>query len=547
MRPLTEKTLDQYVQLLAKQDNGAAENDANGFVSSSAPTSLRPQISYGKLEHIFRYIDDQLNSTQDSLPMSPGVSGDLLEGNSGTSLPLRKQPESETSVRPLRQLRKGKRNLRKPLQPPARTEQTREPVAFEEGAQGCLGAIHVLPVRSERQRPRHLGIFNKGKAVASSCPGPAFSEAEFLRGANICRVRLDDSAGCSTRQTSRVNSQHSTEESARGAIDGDYLWPQNKYGHRVNEHATRRNSYNSGYSPHEPMNGNGCVAGIAECSCPSCSVASVVPQYRPQSLPKQTRAMSPASPSAVHGNNHMYKHTETDDFIPGRHSGLNALNTAHESLYQTQLLCSIDECLKEDGTECSTLPHSNRDSNRSTDDLNISMLFDEPNTGFDAGFNVHGYPQDTLSVFDSSFFASQDTPMPRCPGDITVSDFGNSRYGLAQRSANAPLWTAHNTESMGSVDTLPEYMARSELPPPYISMALTPQTATDDSLYDIRWINQSRANICLSAHPSSPWSHSFMGFSDSAEAMRNPSMMGSRAFMDSYDPVDFRSFQRHMC
>ncbi|KAJ2560941.1 hypothetical protein GGH12_004399 [Coemansia sp. RSA 1822] len=445
MRPLTEKTLDQYVQLLAKQDNGAAENDANGFVSSSAPTSLRPQISYGKLEHIFRYIDDQLNSTQDSLPMSPGVSGDLLEGNSGTSLPLRKQPESETSVRPLRQLRKGKRNLRKPLQPPARTEQTREPVAFEEGAQGCLGAIHVLPVRSERQRPRHLGIFNKGKAVASSCP------------------------------------------------------------------------------------------------------ASVVPQYRPQSLPKQTRAMSPASPSAVHGNNHMYKHTETDDFIPGRHSGLNALNTAHESLYQTQLLCSIDECLKEDGTECSTLPHSNRDSNRSTDDLNISMLFDEPNTGFDAGFNVHGYPQDTLSVFDSSFFASQDTPMPRCPGDITVSDFGNSRYGLAQRSANAPLWTAHSTESMGSVDTLPEYMARSELPPPYISMALTPQTATDDSLYDIRWINQSRANICLSAHPSRPWSHSFMGFSDSAEAMRNPSMMGSRAFMDSYDPVDFRSFQRHMC
>ncbi|KAJ2641538.1 hypothetical protein IW137_003050 [Coemansia sp. RSA 1287] len=174
------------------------------------------------------------------------------------------------------------------------------------------------------------------------------------------------------------------------------------------------------------------------------------------------------------------------------------------------------------------------------------MLFDEPNTGFDAGFNVRDYPQDTLSVFDSSFFASQDTPMPRCPGDITVSDFGNSRYGLAQRSANAPLWTAHSAESMGSVDTLPEYRARSELPPPYLSMTQTPQAATDDSLYDIRRINQSRANICFSALPSSPWSHSFMGYSDSAEAMRNPSMVGSRAFMDSYDPVDFRSFQRHM-
>ncbi|KAJ2251882.1 hypothetical protein GGH98_003171 [Coemansia sp. RSA 454] len=371
--------------------------------------------------------------------------------------------------------------------------------------------------------------------------GPAFSEAEFLRGANICRVRLDDSAGCSTRQTSRVNSQHSAE-SARGAIDRDYLRPQNKHRHRVNEHATRRNSYNAGYSPHEPMNGDGCMAGIAECSCPSCSVASVVPQYRPQSLPKQTRVMSPASPSAVHGSDHMYKNSETDDFIPGRHPGLNALNTAHESLYQTQLLCSIDECLKEDSTECSTLPHNNR----STDDLNISMLFDEPNTGFDAGFNVRDYPQDTLSVFDSSFFASQDTPMPRCPGDITVSDFGNSRYGLAQRSANAPLWTAHSAESMGSVDTLPEYRARSELPPPYLSMTQTPQAATDDSLYDIRRINQSRANICFSALPSSPWSHSFMGYSDSAEAMRNPSMVGSRAFMDSYDPVDFRSFQRHM-
>ncbi|KAJ2338652.1 hypothetical protein GGF43_006830, partial [Coemansia sp. RSA 2618] len=227
-----------------------------------------------------------------------------------------------------------------------------------------------------------------------------------------------------------------------------------------------------------------------------------------------------------------------DDFVPGGHSGLDVLAAAHANMYQSRLLNSIDECLKEDEAKAAVLPHSNSNSssNHSTDNFNISMLFDEPNTGFSPAFNIRNCSQDTLSGFDSSFFASQDISALRCAGDITVSDFGNSRYGLALHGSSMPPWTTHSADSMASVDTLPEYIPRSELPPPYPFMVLTPQAVVADSTYDLRRMNRSRANMCLSAHPSTQWSRSFTGHSDSIGVMRNPSMTGSRAFMDSYDP-----------
>ncbi|KAJ2306205.1 hypothetical protein IWW55_001561 [Coemansia sp. RSA 2706] len=282
------------------------------------------------------------------------------------------------------------------------------------------------------------------------------------------------------------------------------------------------------------------MAGTTKCNRPCCANEISALQPHVQSHPKQAHGMPPALMPAAHGDHCASESAEAAVFVPGRNAGFDTLDIPHVNLYQSRLLNSISECLKEDAA----LSHSNSDS---TDDLNISMLFDEPDTGCELAFNIHNCSQETLSAFDSSFFASQDIPAARCPGDITVSDFGNSRYGLALDNSQMPVWTARSADSMASVDTLPEYVHQGELPPPYPFMAFTPHAMGTDPIYDTRRASRSRANVCLSAYSGGQWSRSFSHRNDSINAMRNPSMFGSRAMMDSYDPIDFRPFPRHMC
>ncbi|KAJ2850388.1 hypothetical protein IWW36_001940 [Coemansia brasiliensis] len=555
MRPLTEKTLDQYIQLLKQQENSPNAGDVG---SSFNDTNRHPNISHGKLEHIFRHIEDQLNFTQESLPdasddrVPPAVNNDM-------AVPLADAPEHGTSVRPMRQLRKGKRNLRKSLQPPARTEQTPEPVDCSgNGEHGYLNTIQTqLSTTSSQQRPRsrYLGIFNKGKAVASSRIGAAFNEEGFLHGANIRRVQLDNSAGYSgAAHASCVDSQQGVSKNTRTRKHADSDNSCIQYEHErscfTSKHAARKSSASSGCSACESFNENQCIVA---CSHPRYDDrVGFVSQSRPQSQPRQVCSTLPASPSAVHTDSHMSEDAGLSDIIPGEHVGVNALDTSNAHMCRFRLLNSIDECLYEDTTEDTILPrnhnHSNSRSSSSSsslDDLNLSMLFEEPDTGETSLFHIHNCSQDTLSAFNSSFFASQEMRRPRCAGDITVSDFGNSSYGLALNSAAIPPWVTHGADSMASVDTLPEYKSRSDLPPPYPFIGTMSRTLPNDSIYDIRRSQQLQANMCTSAHPSNQH-YVLSSYSGSSFIPRNSVLTGSRALMDSYDPIDFRPLSQHM-
>ncbi|KAJ1867298.1 hypothetical protein LPJ78_001103 [Coemansia sp. RSA 989] len=241
----------------------------------------------------------------------------------------------------------------------------------------------------------------------------------------------------------------------------------------------------------------------------------------------------------------MSEDVELSDIIPGEHVGVSALDTSNAHMCRFRLLNSIDECLYEDTAEDATLPRNHSPSGSSLNDLNLSMLFEEPDTGEASLFHIHNCSQDTLSAFNSSFFASQDMRRPRCTGDITVSDFGNSDYGLALNSATIPPWATHGVDSMASIDTLPEYKSRSDLPPPYPFVGPMPRTLPNDSIYDIRCSQQLQANMYSSAQPSNQH-YMLSNYSGSSFIPRNSVLAGSRALMDSYDPIDFRPLSQHM-
>ncbi|KAJ2157706.1 hypothetical protein GGF46_004309 [Coemansia sp. RSA 552] len=526
VRPLTEKTLDQYIQLLAREDGGLACDD----VDAPGPPNMRPQMPQGKLEHIFRYIDDQLNSSQDSVPMTPAMSRAQLVspergGGGDAAEALDARPRGEAAGRrAMRQLRKGKRTLRKGLHMPVGSAQpdSRSPPG---DAVACLGPVQARPSSIREQRPRPLGIFNRGRAAVSTNAGMAFSEGGFMHGANICRVRPGDDGRCAPLQPSRVDSGK------------DCLWAADEAA--PSGHASRRASHGSGSSAsyrhggHESVDGAGVTA---ECSQPRSSERSSGPWSlpRPTSLRKQRAGtVHPAPAAAACGSVPRNEEPELDPLLPAGDVEPDDLAAAHAELYRSCLLESIDACLAAEPRQGAGLSHS-----CSSDSLNISMLFDDQNADGSSTFDIHNCSPGALSVFDSSFFASQELPMSRCAGDITVSDFGNSRHALAQRSANLPMWTTRSAESIESLDTLPEYVSRLELPPPYSRVILG----------EAPRLNSPRANISLTAHPAGNWGQSLAGHrSNSPNPAWNSSAAESRFMLDSYDPVDFRVYPRHMC
>ncbi|KAJ2451191.1 hypothetical protein EV183_003775 [Coemansia sp. RSA 2336] len=526
------QALDQYIQLLNQQDASPKADDVGRSLDDAG---IHTNISYGKLHHIFRLIDDQLNFTQESLPDASEYNTPPAV-NDAMAVPLSDMPEHGTSVRPMRQLRKGKRNLRKSLQPPARSEQTPDC----SGGGGNLNTIQAQPAAaSSQQRPRYLGIFNKGKAVASSRIGKFYAAAQMT---------LDSSAGYSSAAHALcVDSQQGVSRNTRTGNNVDSNNWRHEHSFSASRHAARKSSASSGYSACESFSEN---RSIVACSHPRYEDdgAVFVSQPRPQSQTRQVCSALPASPSAVHTGSHMSEDVELSDIIPGEHVGVSALDTSNARMCRFRLLNSIDECLYEDTTEDTTLPrnHSHNGSSSSLDDLNLSMLFEEPDTGEASLFHIHNCSQDTLSAFNSSFFASQDLRRPRCTGDITVSDFGNSDYGLALNSATIPPWATHGADSMTSVDTLPEYKSRSDLPPPYPCAGPMPRTLPNDSIYDIRRSQLLPTSVHSSVQPSSQQHYMLSNYSSSAFIPRTSVLAGSRALMDSYDPIDFRPLSQHM-
>ncbi|KAJ2892041.1 hypothetical protein GGI21_005708, partial [Coemansia aciculifera] len=113
-------------------------------------------------------------------------------------------------------------------------------------------------------------------------------------------------------------------------------------------------------------------------------------------------------------------------------------------LYSSRVLQPIDECLDED-----MLMPDNRSS------LGDMFLHSRSEIGALSPFDMHNPSFGGMSAFGSSFFASQDLARQRCAGEVTVSDFGASRYGLQYASAYASPHPALGTEVENSFDTLP--------------------------------------------------------------------------------------------
>ncbi|KAJ1665331.1 hypothetical protein EV178_003262 [Coemansia sp. RSA 1646] len=329
-------------------------------------------MSETKLELVLNYIENQMNISQGSLPMTEASREFIRKTNSRCGQKAAEQlstANTETSEaiaqhqqqQQLNRRRREKRaSLRKDLHSPTKGTRNELPAAHNGTTVAattsshaavsahCFGAIHAQPSKKKEPK-RHLGIFNKGKAVAS-------------------------------------------KSSDSGALDFD---------------AEAANS----------MSADSVIAGGMR---------------RPRS----------------------------QDIAPTRRS-------------RAKLLASIEEYLNQDDKYGSFTPRGlsfGLDGVSDSEGLDISALFDEHNDEGTPRFNSHNFSSTGLSELDSCIFASGDVQGLRHPGNIAISDFGNSRYGPGFHGLDIFALTDQSRGSLDSTDTLPEYMFREELPPPYLSL-----------------------------------------------------------------------------
>ncbi|KAJ2327935.1 hypothetical protein GGH92_009959, partial [Coemansia sp. RSA 2673] len=170
----TGRAMSEHAHQGATISTAAAAQSSAALMSSGGcalPASY-PPMPAEKMERILKYLDDQLCLTQESLPIAD-ASYESLVGKSQSPAGLHVEVNEEL---PLSRRQKDKRAGRKRLS--MLTGRTRPP---EESAQTCaqaghqesgsyLASIRGLPA-SATDRQKHLGIFNKGKAVASHSAG----------------------------------------------------------------------------------------------------------------------------------------------------------------------------------------------------------------------------------------------------------------------------------------------------------------------------------------------------------------------------------------
>ncbi|KAJ2682536.1 hypothetical protein H4R19_007113, partial [Coemansia spiralis] len=154
-----------------------------------------------------------------------------------------------------------------------------------------------------------------------------------------------------------------------------------------------------------------------------------------------------------------------------RGSGAGSCSSSSSTIRQARLLRSIHEHLCD--TEQLAVPVSHASASCSADNLNLSTYFDDIGGAECSTINIRGSSLTGMSGFNSSFFASYDQLRPRHFGDITVSDFGNSRHAMRPHDPITPTWPTHpaDASSSSSIDTLPKYVPRAEIPPPSYSGA----------------------------------------------------------------------------
>ncbi|KAJ2597256.1 hypothetical protein H4R99_004580 [Coemansia sp. RSA 1722] len=460
--------------------------DAEGIASRHAPdlencpasSISRLGLCKQKMDLILRYLENHFSMPQETpgtplLPSDAGPSNDITDSdaNAGVSAQVA-QPkcveDEALAVDTVMRRHKGKRPLRRSLVRPntihatnstslphslqgSKGESTDEQVVYGSSSRhnsrkptAHLGTIQSLPKTAlSNRQPKNLGIFNKGKAVVSSSgTGIAFSEAEFLKTANIERLLVDraeqqDSAGDSAdvgaahstlRQApadnvnSRTsisrrsannskNSSHAVERNEAAAnAQGEFLQQQQPCEILVRTSPVSRsrscnNSRRSSRSNRSSSQSS--VEAFRQFAAPL-SAEDEIPNYYSDLLPAHeswqqdagaaSAAFAAAAPE-VQVSPFMRPNALLQPESAQLH-GLNALvdNTPgasprlHTSFVRSLLMNSIAECLNEEDADRQSTPmHTTGDSNNSSRssinnngnamDLDVSMLFDRHGAG----------------------------------------------------------------------------------------------------------------------------------------------------------------------
>ncbi|KAI8326251.1 hypothetical protein GQ54DRAFT_294945, partial [Martensiomyces pterosporus] len=565
-QPLTEQALGQHMQLLAQERGDTSTEPLESENSSSLePAAQHPRMPKEKLDHIFKYIDCQLNYTQESLP-KPDIYSESRTPNSGGGVAASKSAvcSSTEEQHMLNQLatraggepaegqtqcqrRNGRRSMRRSLRiPSAKRPKEQQPdmeappnrhgrTSDNEGTMH-LGAI-MARLPSARNGSRHLGIFNKGKAVASGSAAIAHSETKVLQSASTHRIqpssKSQPQAARSTPASARASTSLSdtvAHASLRTSASSHMKFSLSDNGMRDTAELVRREQ-DAGMPISSHANSAYLNSPFVPKSWPQNQEQHQQEQY--QQRPWRD-SLSCREPSICNGKQED-RVVHSQDPEVAQDSSLPAAGSSR------LLIDSINECIKDISEQVEQRPP--------TDELadDFCGYMDERDEYNDSIFPIPNISFGTLSAFGSNFFGSQDMATQRNVGDITVSDFGNSlhRIGCPARNLQHSADINREDTSRDSVDTLPEYVPRAELPPPYPFSNRSQLFAPSRSCREMLRVNRSRTHIPLSSRSDCSAGRSLSRGGDVNNVLYTAAA-GSGSTAAEEHSVDFKFYPRHM-
>ncbi|KAJ2663714.1 hypothetical protein IWW48_001195 [Coemansia sp. RSA 1200] len=484
IRPLTKQVLNHHVHNHDKGIRTSAAGTSSGATAATiaAAAAAHPRMSETKLELVLNYIENQLNIPQGNLPMTE-ASREFIrktnnkdgQGTNEQSSAASAETDEATSQQHQHQhqqyqRRRGKRtSLRKDLHGPAKATPNTQPgtsksISSTSGvistSANCFSTIQIQPSRKKESK-RHLGIFNKGKAVASKSADTALPKS-FAYWKDID----------TEIQYAHTSSTSSNNPCSNGILANDNLpvlpVPGCSYAPYSEEPAA------TPLSPPTPC-------GEMDCEPDKHDFFSAL--MISGGLDFDVETTDPLLSENLMADD--MDRSRSHDASPTRQSG-------------ARLLASIEEYLNQDdknGSSASRQFSLGLGCLSEGECLDISALFDEHENECTPQSNSHNMSIPGLSEFGSGLFASEDVRRLRHPGEITVSDFGNSRYGPGFHGLDMYALTGQSRGSLESVDTLPEYVCQEDHPPPYLSFENAPYTDGESGYYSREFLTPSRTHI----------------------------------------------------